>query len=154
MKILLTPKYKNFCVFESIAINGVGCTSLVFQDTLRDKIPYPGLYEYWFHTPIPHTDTEFLMSFMIAAWLATAGSLQAFINFDPLVPSKTKYAALYTFFLCDLIWIYLMIEYTNLFSLYHIIGSAYTICARSQFVFKPRTILEQTNNLNKIRDDM
>ena len=140
MKIILSPKYKNFCLFESVAINGVGCTSLIFQDFLRDNIAYPGLYEFWFNPPIPQTETEYLMTFMIASWLATAGSLQAFINFDNLVPKKTKLASLYTFFICDLIWIYLMLEYTKYFSIYHIIGSIYTIFTRGQFVINPDTI--------------
>ena len=144
MKVLLNPQYKKFCMFESIAINGVGCTSLVFQDTLRENTNYPGLYEYWFTPPIPQTESEYLMAFMIAAWLTTAGLLQAFINFDPLVPKRTKLAALYSFFLCDWLWIILMIKYTELFSIYHIVGSMYTIAIRTKFIVSPHLLFQNS----------
>jgi hypothetical protein len=63
MKILrpivrLTPKYAAFCTFETLAINGVGCGTLVFQDQLSYICPYPGLYEYWFSSHIPDTSVE------------------------------------------------------------------------------------------------
>ena len=146
MKIPLAPKYRNFCIFESVAINGVGCTSLTLQDTLREHLPHPGFYEYWFSNQISQTEPEHLMIFMIAGWLFTAGSLQAFINFDLKVPRRTKLGALYTFFVCDLIWIVLMIEYTKFFSMYHIVGSMYTITQRTQFVFHPQQIFIDATN--------
>ena len=76
MKFPLSKPYKNFCIFETMAINGVGCTTLVLQDTLRENNIHPGLCEYWFVPPIPSTETEHLMTFMIAGWLGTAGILQ------------------------------------------------------------------------------
>ena len=39
----LTPKYNAFCMFETFAINGVGCGTLVFQDQLSETCTYPGL---------------------------------------------------------------------------------------------------------------
>lgn len=135
--VRLHPRYARFCVFETAAINGVGCTTLVFQDQLRESCPYPGLYDYWFSGAVPATETEHLMSFMIAAWLATAGLLQAVINFDERVPLRTKMVALFGFALCDAWWIVLMTRYTALFSAYHIVGSIYTILQRFTFVLRP-----------------
>ena len=135
--VRLRPGYARFCAFETCAINGVGCTSLVFQTQLRDVCPYPGLYEYWFSPPIPATDTEFLMTFMIAGWLAVAGVLQAAINFDECVPVRTKWTAVVCFAACDVAWIALMIKYTALFSAYHIVGSVYTIGQRAYFLAHP-----------------
>jgi hypothetical protein len=129
----LTPKYGTFCAFETVAINGVGCGTLVFQDQLAERCSFAAFYEYWFVPPIPLSETEHLMCYMIAAWLAVAGILQMSINFDPNVPKRTKLAALYTFAACDLAWIVLMVLYTSLFSPYHIIGSALTIYQRGQF---------------------
>ena len=149
MKILpivkLQPKYARFCLFETIAINGVGCGTLIFQDQLRNTCPYPGLYEFWFHPPIPTTESEYLMTYMIAAWLATAGVLQAFINFDDEVPKRTKQIALYSFALCDVSWIVLMIKYTFLFSLYHIFGSCYTILQRFYFLCNQDELFSEGN---------
>lgn len=129
----LTPQYSRFCAFETVAINGVGCGTLVFQDHLSASCPYPGLYEFWFAPPIPLSSTEHLMCFMIASWLAVAGVLQAAINFDPAVPLRTKKLALYSFAACDVAWVALMICYTPCFSIYHIVGSAFTIYQRARF---------------------
>ena len=131
--VRLTPNYAAFCAFETLAINGIGCTSLVFQDQLKSICPYPGLYEYWFSPHIPITDVEHLMCYMIAGWLGVAGVLQWGINFDDNVPIRTKKIALYSFAACDLIWIALMLYYTSYFSVYHIAGSAITIYQRAQF---------------------
>ena len=136
----LTPKYSAFCAFESLAINGIGCGSLVFQDQLSAACPYPGLYEFWFSQHIPATSTEHLMCYMIASWLFVAGVLQGAINFDVHVPYRTKLIALYSFALCDMAWIFLMIYYTPLFSLYHIVGSAFTIRQRAKFWIPNREI--------------
>ena len=138
MKILrpivrLTPKYAAFCAFETLAINGVGCGTLVFQDQLSSICPYPGLYEYWFSSHIPVTSVEYLMCYMIAGWLGVAGLLQWGINFDENVPIRTKELALYSFAACDLIWIVLMVYYSSYFSIYHIVGSAFTIYQRAKF---------------------
>ncbi len=129
----LTPRYNAFCAFETLAINGVGCGTLVFQDQLSASCPYPGLYEFWFAPPIPTSDVEHLMCYMIAAWLAVAGALQFGINFDTGVPLRTKMLALYSFALCDLAWIVLMVCYTPYFSVYHIVGSIFTIYQRARF---------------------
>lgn len=128
--VRLTPRYNAFCAFETAAINGVGCSTLIFQDQLRASCPIPQLYEFWFTPPIPYGEVEHLMSFMIAAWLAV---LQAGINFDQQVPLRTKLVALYSFAACDLVWIILMIYYTPYFSAYHIVGSIFTIYQRAQF---------------------
>lgn len=138
MKILrpivrLTPNYAKFCVFETIAINGVGCSSLIFQEQLKNVCPYPGLYEYWFSPHIMFTNVEYLMCYMIAGWLGVAGILQWAINFDDNVPIRTKRIALYSFAACDLVWIVLMLYYTSYFSIYHIAGSAITIYQRTKF---------------------
>lgn len=138
MKVLpsisrLTPQYRAFCVFETFAINGVGCSTLVLHDQLAAVCPYPGLYEFWFAPPVPVNDVEHLMSYMIASWLAVAGVLQFSINFDTTVPLRTKQITLYSFAACDLAWIVLMIAYTKLFSVYHIIGCAFTIYQRARF---------------------
>lgn len=129
----LTPRYGAFCAFETVAINGVGCTTLVFQEQLSAACPYPGLYEYWFAPPLPTTSAEHLMCYMIAAWLAVAGALQCGINFDPAVPRRTKRLALYAFALCDAAWLVLMVGYASSFSAYHLVGSAFTIYQRAQF---------------------
>ena len=131
--VRLTPQYAAFCAFETLAINGVGCGSLVFQDELSAMCPYPGLYEFWFAPPIPASDIEHLMCYMIAAWLAVAGVLQGSVNFDPSVPRRTKLCALYCFALCDAVWVVLMVMYTSYFSVYHIVGSAFTIYQRARF---------------------
>ena len=129
----LTPQYRTFCAFETFAINGVGCGSLVFHDQLASACSHPGWYEFWFAPPIPMNDTEQLMCYMIASWLALAGVLQCCINFDTSVPLRTKQIALYSFAACDLVWVVLMIAYTQLFSVYHIVGSAFTIFQRARF---------------------
>ena len=129
----LTPQYKGFCVFETVAINGVGCGTLVFQESLSEICPYPGLYEFWFSPPIPTSDVEHLMCYMIAAWLFVAGVLQCGINFDVAVPRRTKQLALYSFALCDAAWLVLMVHYTMYFSAYHLVGSAVTIWQRARF---------------------
>lgn len=144
MKFPISKPYRNFCIFETVAINGVGCTTLVLQDTLRESNIHPGLCEYWFVPPVPYTETEHLMTFMIAGWLGTAGILQAFINLDDLVPKRTRLAALYSFAACDIIWIILMVQYIHLFSPYHIVGSAYTIAQRFQYVKSPNSIFNIT----------
>ena len=131
--IHLSPKYRAFCAFETLAINGVGCSTLVLQDQLASVCPYPGLYEFWFAPPVPTTSVEHLMCYMVAGWLAVAGLLQASINFDVGVPKRTKLTALYAFAFCDVLWIGLMLYYTSYFSMYHIIGSAFTIYQRAQY---------------------
>ena len=131
--VRLTPNYAAFCAFETVAINGVGCGTLVFQDQLREIAPDPRLYEFWFAPPIPATEGEHLMCYMIAAWLAVAGVLQCSINFDDAVPRRTKRVALYSFAACDLAWIWLMAAYAPYFSIYHIVGSVYTIAQRARF---------------------
>ena len=131
--VRLTPQYASFCAFETLAINGVGCGTLVFQDQLAASCPYPGLYEYWFAPPLPVTSVEHLMCYMIAGWLAVAGILQFGINFDDAVPERTKRIALYSFALCDILWIWLMIDFTQYFSVYHIVGSVFTIYQRARF---------------------
>ncbi len=73
------------------------------------------------------------MCYMIAGWLAVAGVLQSVINFDEQVPKRTKLAALYAFAGCDLAWIALMLFYTKYFSVYHLVGSAFTIYRRTRF---------------------
>lgn len=144
MKFPLSNPYRNFCIFETFAINGVGCTTLVLQDTLRENNIHPGLSEYWFSRPIPYTESEHLMTFMIAGWLGTAGILQAFINFDDSVPKRTRLAALYSFAMCDIVWIILMIQYIQLFSPYHVVGSIYTISQRLKYVTCPTSIFNIT----------
>ena len=131
--VRLTPKYSAFCAFETVAINGVGCGTLVFQEKLSSICPYPGLYEYWFSPNIDITSVEHLMCYMIAGWLGVAGLLQWGINFDDNVPIRTKQIALYSFAACDLIWIFLMLNYISYFSIYHIVGSAFTIYQRAKF---------------------
>lgn len=129
----LTPGYGAFCAFETVAINGVGCATLLFQDQLEAACPFPALYEFWFAPPVPVTAPEHLMCYMIAAWLAVAGTLQCSINFDDAVPRRTKLVALYSFAACDAAWIALMLLFTPLFSPYHIAGSAFTIWQRARF---------------------
>ena len=131
--VRLSPQYRTFCAFETLAINGVGCGTLVFQDQLATACPHAGLYEFWFAPPIPVSDAEHLMCYMIAAWLAVAGTLQCSINFDDTVPKHTKLVALYAFVLCDAAWVALMVSFASYFSMYHIIGSAFTICQRARF---------------------
>ena len=131
--VRLTRQYAAFCAFETLAINGVGCGTLVFQDQLSAACPYPGLYEFWFAPPIPTNNVEHLMCYMIASWLAVAGILQGSINFDDTVPKRTKRTALYSFALCDIVWIWLVIHYLQCFSVYHIVGSAFTIHQRARF---------------------
>ena len=128
--VRLAPSYKSFCVFETVAINGVGCGTLVWQDQLASACPYPGLYEFWFAPPIPLSSTEHLMCYMIAGWL---GILQAVVNFDDAVPRRTKLTALYAFACCDLLWIGLMVHYFAIFSIYHIVGSVFTIYRRAKY---------------------
>ena len=129
----MIKKSSAFCAFETIGINGIGCGTLVFQDQLSAACPYPGLYEFWFAPPVPASSVEHLMCYMIAAWLAVAGVLQASINFDPRVPRRTKLCALYSFAMCDIAWVALMLLYTSNFSIYHIAGSALTIFQRARF---------------------
>ena len=131
--VRLTPRYSTFCAFETIAINGIGCSTLVFQEQLRASCPIPQLYEFWFSPPIPSGEVEHLMTLMIASWLAVAGILQAAINFDDEVPARTKFAALYSFAACDMAWILLMVYFAHYFSIYHIVGSIFTIYQRAQF---------------------
>ena len=132
-RVRLTPSYSAFCTFETVAINGVGCGSLVLQDQLAASCPYPGLYEFWFAPPIPISELDHLMCFMIAGWLFVAGVLQGVINFDEKVPIRTKLTALYAFAGCDVAWIVLMVVYTKYFSIYHIVGSVFTIYQRTRF---------------------
>ena len=131
--VRLSPQYASFCAFETLAINGVGCGTLVFQDQLAAACPYPGFYEFWFAPPIPSNEVEHLMCYMIAGWLAVAGILQCGINFDDAVPERTKRIALYSFALCDLLWVWLMLDFSAYLSIYHIVGSAFTIYQRTRF---------------------
>ena len=133
MKLSPQYQYRAFCAFETVAINGVGCGTLVFHDQLHSVSPHPALYDYWFSAGIPQTGSEHLMCYMIAAWLAVAGVLQCSINFDAHVPVRTKKVALYTFALCDLAWIFLMVNFSVYFSPYHLVGSAFTILQRTRF---------------------
>lgn len=152
----LSPRYHAFCAFETLAINGVGCGTLVFQDPLKASCPFPGLYEYWFAPPLPSNDVEHLMCYMIASWLAVAGMLQFGINFDPDVPIRTKRLALYTFAACDVAWIVLMVWFTPYFSAYHIVGSAFTIYQRAQFWLPggDKPFLTSTQNYGESTESM
>lgn len=148
MKIPLLSKslarpYFNFCVFETTAINSVGLGTLVFQDDLKEICPYPGLYEFWFNPPIPANDIEHLMTYMIAGWIFVAATLQAAINFDDKVPKRTKLVSLYSFGICDWIWVVLMIKYFHFFSLYHIFGSVAIILKRFEFMLDPKSIFKK-----------
>ena len=131
--VRLTPAYRNFCAFETVAINGIGCGTLVFQDQLSATCPYPGLYEFWLAPPAPATETEQLLCLMMAAWIGVAGTVQCAVNFDPRVPRFTKLVALYTFALCDIAWVVLMVQHLACFSPYHVVGSAITIVQRARF---------------------
>ena len=139
---LLSKPYLQFCTFETIGINSVGLGTLVFQDQLRESCPYPGLYQFWFTPPIPASETEHLMCSMIAGWLMVAAVLQAFINFDDKVPVRTKFAALYTFGLCDWIWMILIVQHFSLISIYHVIGSVFIVYQRLQYMIEPKKILK------------
>ena len=129
----LTPPYRAFCAFETVAINAVGCGTLTFQDQLSAACPYPGLYQFWLVPSATPTEAETLFALMLAAWLAVAGTLQCGINFDPRVPLRTKLLALYTFALCDVAWLVLMAQHAQCFTLYHITGSLFTIWQRARF---------------------
>lgn len=129
----LTPPYRAFCAFETVAINGVGCATLTFQDALSAACPYPGLYQFWLVPTAAPSEAETLLGLMLAGWLAVAGTLQCGINFDPRVPLRTKLVALYAFALCDVFWLALMAQHAHCFTVYHIVGSLFTISQRARF---------------------
>ena len=79
---------------------------------------------------------------MIAGWLFIAGVLQILINYHPSSSDKLKIYCLYTFFACDLFWIYLMTKYKNAFQKTHVYGSILTIALRLPFVLVPKLIFK------------
>jgi len=145
----LSRPYFQFCVFETTAINSVGLSTLVFQDNLQEICPYPGLYEFWFNPPIPSTDIEYLMTYMIAGWIFVAAMLQASINFDDKVPHRTKLVSLYSFGICDWVWVGLMVKYHSLLSIYHIFGSTVVILRRFYFMIHPSSIFYEADESKK-----
>ena len=144
----LSPTYRSFCLFETVAINSIGCGSLAFQNQLRDALDYPGLYQYWFVAPIPSTEAELLLSYMLAGWLAVAGILQGAINLNDHSSKNLKYIALYTFGACDWLWIILIMQHMKLLSLYHIIGTIITVSIRQQYLVAPHKIFDDSLQLN------
>lgn len=143
-KTTLTRAYFAFAVFETISINIVGFTTLVFQDYLATLI-HPGreptfgeaqTYQYWLvHDPKAfNTEKEYVLALMVAGWIALAGVLQACINFDSRVNMQAKKYTLYAFFFCDWLWVALMVRFRSVIHLNHIVGSAFTIAIRLIFV--------------------
>lgn len=145
MKTILSKPYLNFCRLETSAINAVGFTTLTFQEQLRENCDIPQLYEFWLNKPIPETEGEVVLSFMMAGWIGVAGILQAAINFDNNVPAKTKLISLYTFGLCDWFWVLLIIQHFHVFSFYHVVGSLYIIWRRLEYMLNPEKCFIEQN---------
>lgn len=151
----LSASYLAFTVFETVMINGVGLVTLLFQSYLQKNAEkykektglaswkIDALFGLYWTTTDTSSDSVYLLHLIVAGWLGIAGVLQAGINFTPNVPHELRFLCLYTFFACDLFWIYIMVAYSQCFKWTHRWGSAFTIACRLPFVFVPALVHTQ-----------
>ena len=151
----LSTPYLIFTLFETVMINGVGFFSLIFQPYLQktakkyqektglESWKIDALFGLFWTTTDATSDSIYLLHLIVAGWLGIAGILQAGINFFTNVSFELRLLCLYTFFLCDMFWIAIMIVYSKQFKWTHKWGSVFTILCRLPFVFIPTLITKQ-----------